>query len=165
MKQQYLEAGVIAGTHGVRGELKINVWADGPEFLTQFRTCYLDGRPVEIESVRVHKNQVLMKLHGVDDLGAASALRGRVVKINRADAGLAEGKVFVADLIGLPVFAGERQIGQIAEVINMPANDVYVVRGEKEYLIPAVSEFLEEVDVDEGFVRVRLIEGMAADEN
>jgi len=165
MKQQFLEAGVVAGTHGVRGEVKVNPWADGPEFLTLFHTCRLGGRPAEIESARVHKSQVLLKLRGVDDLTAAAALRGAVVTVDRDDAPLPPGKVFVADLIGLPVLADGREIGKIAEVLNMPANDVYVVRGEREYMIPAVSEFLEAVDVDGGFVRVRLLEGMASDEN
>lgn len=165
MKQQYLEAGVIVGTHGVRGEVKVDPWADGPAFLTRFSTCYLGGKPVAVESARVHKSQVLLKLRGVDDLPAAAALRGAVVKVDRNAAAAGEGRVFVADLIGLPVFAEGREIGKVAEVLSLPANDVYVVRGEREYLIPAVSEFLEEVDVDAGVVRVRLLEGMASDEN
>jgi 16S rRNA processing protein RimM len=165
MKERFLDAGEIVNTHGIRGEVKILPWADGPEFLTEFDVLYIDGKPVEVESSRVHKTMVLAKLHGVDDVNEAQKLRGKVVKIDRSDLELAEDAVFIADLIGLPVFSGDEEIGKVADVLTMPGNDVYVVRGAHEYMIPAVREFLEEVNVDEGFVRVKLIEGMRTDEN
>lgn len=165
MKEQLLEAGEVVGTHGVRGEVKIMPWADGPEFLLGFDVLYLDSAAYPVESARVHKTLVLAKLQGVDDVNAAQALRGKTVKIDRSSLELEEGAVFIADLIGLPVFAGGEEIGKVADVLTMPGNDVYVVRGEHEYMIPAVSEFLESVDVEAGAVRVRLIEGMRTDEN
>lgn len=165
MKEQLLEAGEVVNTHGVRGEVKINPWADSPEFLMNFDVLYLDEVPYTVESCRVHKSMVLAKLAGVDGVAAAQALRGKIVKIDRTGLELEEGTVFIADLIGLPVYADGAEIGKVAQVLSMPGNDVYVVRGAHEYMIPAVSEFLEEVNVDEGFVRVRLIEGMRTDEN
>ena len=165
MKERFLEAGEIVSTHGVRGEVKILPWADGPEFLTAFDVLYLGGRPVEVESARVHKTMVLVKLRGVDTVEEAQKLRGQVVKVDRSDLELEDGAVFIADLLGLPVFAGDQEIGKVADVLTMPGNDVYVVRGAHEYMIPAVGEFLEEVNVDQGFVRVKLIEGMRTDEN
>ena len=165
MKEQLLEAGEVVRTHGVRGEVKIMPWADGPEFLLGFDVFYLDGAAFQVESARVHKTLVLAKLRGVDDVNAAQTLRGKTVKIDRSSLELEEGAVFIADLIGLPVFAGGEEIGRVADVLTMPGNDVYVVRGEHEYMIPAVSEFLEAVDVEAGTVRVRLIEGMRTDEN
>lgn len=165
MKNRYLEAGEIVNTHGIRGEVKINPWADGPEFLLEFEELYLDGRPYEVESIRVHKSVVLAKLRGVDTVEEAQKLRGKVVSIDREDLELEEGAVFIADLIGLPVFAGDEEIGKLVDVLTMPGNDVYVVKGAHEYMIPAVGEFLEDVNVDEGFIRVKLIEGMRTDEN
>ena len=165
MKREFLEAGRVVNTHGIRGEIKISPWADGPSFLTRFRTLYLDGKPYEAESCRVHKEMVLAKLRGVDTVEAAQALRGKVVTVRHDEAEAPEGSVFIADLIGLPVEADGREIGRIEDVMKMPANDVYVVRGEHEYLIPAVSEFLEAVDLEAGVVRVRLIEGMESDED
>lgn len=165
MKERFLDAGEIVNTHGIRGEVKILPWADGPEFLTEFDILYIDGKPVEVEAARVHKTMVLAKLQGVDDVNEAQKLRGKVVRIDRSDLELEEGAVFIADLLGLPVFAGDEEIGKVADVLTMPGNDVYVVRGAHEYMIPAVGEFLEEVNVDEGFVRVKLIEGMRTDEN
>ena len=165
MKERFLEAGEIVSTHGVRGEVKILPWADGPEFLTEFDVLYLGGKPMEVESARVHKTLALVKFRDVDTVEEAQKLRGQVVKVDRSDLELEEGAVFIADLLGLPVFAGAEEIGKVADVLTMPGNDVYVIRGAHEYMIPAVREFLEEVNVDEGFVRVKLIEGMRTDEN
>ena len=165
MKKPFLEAGQVVGTHGVRGELRVLPWADGPAFLTGFGRLYLDGKPWEVEAARVHKTLALVKLRGVDSVEDAQRLRGAVVTVERDAAPLAEGQVFIADLLGLPVYADGAEIGKIADVLTMPANDVYVVRGDHEYMIPAVAQFLEEVNVDEGFVRVRLLEGMRTDAN
>ncbi len=161
MKKRFLEAGQIVSTHGVQGEVKILPWCDGPDFLGGFRQFYIEGKPYEVAHSRVHKNMLLCKLSGVDDMNAAQAMRDKVVSIDRQDAAIPEGRVFIADLIGLPVYSGDEQIGVLKDVYSGPANDVYIVKGEKEYMIPAVSEFLEKVDVDEGIIRVRLIEGMA----
>ena len=156
-----LQTGKIVSTHGTRGEVKILPWADSPEFLLGFEQLYIDGEPYRVAHARVHGTCVLCQFSGIDDINAAMALRNKVVSIDRAEASLPDGAVFVADLIGLRVLCGGHEIGTIADVLQPPANDVYVVRGEKEYMIPAVREFVEEVNVPAGFVRVRLIEGMA----
>ena len=156
-----LQTGKIVSTHGTRGEVKILPWADSPEFLLGFEQLYIDGEPYRVAHARVHGTCVLCQFSGIDDINAAMALRNKVVSIDRAEASLPDGAVFVADLIGLRVLCGECELGTIADVLQPPANDVYVVRGEKEYMIPAVREFVEEVNVPAGFVRVRLIEGMA----
>lgn len=162
MKQQYLQTGKIVSTHGVRGEVKLLPWADSPEFLLQFDTLWIGGRAYRVESSRVQKTCVLVKLAGIDTVEAASALRDQVVSIDRADAQLPQGSIFIADLLGLPVYDGETPIGRLTDVMSTPANDVYVVKGEdgQERLIPAVPEFVLERNVDEGYIRVRLIEGM-----
>ena len=165
MKKRFLEAGQIVSTHGVAGEVKILPWCDGPEFLRGFETLYIDGTAYGVESARVHKTMLLCKLRGVDDMNAAQALKNKVVCIDRNSADIPEGRVFISDLIGLPVIADGREIGTLKDVYTGPANDVYIVKGDRDYMIPAVSEFLEEVNVDGGFIRVRLIPGMASDES
>lgn len=165
MKKQFLEAGQIVSTHGVQGEVKILPWCDGPEFLKEFHTLYIDGKPYPVTQARVHKTMLLCKLEGVSDMNAAQAMKNKVVSIDRNSAQIAEGRVFIADLIGLPVFADGQEIGTLRDVYTGPANDVYVVKGEREYMIPAVSEFLEDVNVDEGYIKVRLLKGMALDES
>ena len=165
MKNQYLEAGVIVGTHGIRGEVKIMPWCDGPDFLKAFHTFYIEGTPYKVEAARVHKNMLLCKLQGVDDVSIAQTFKNKVVKIDRDSAPVAKGRVFIADLIGLPVYAEGEEIGTLKDVYSGPANDVYIVKGKREYMIPAVSEFLEDVNPDEGYIKVKLLEGMATDEN
>ena len=164
MKKQYLETGEIVGTVGLRGEVRVQPWADGPDFLLDFKTVYLDGEARAVESARVQKECVVLKLAGVDSVEQAALLRQKKISIDRADASLAPGTVFIADLIGLPVFCGDENLGRLAEVIPMPAGDVYVVRGEHEYMIPAVPAFVDPIAPDDTCIRVRLLEGMRSDE-
>lgn len=165
MEKQFLEAGQVVSTHGIQGEIKILPWADGPEFLLGFDTLCLNGRPYEVVSARVQKTCILVKLRGVDTPERAALLRGQTVTVDRSGLHLPEGAVFIADLLGCRVLDDEgSEIGTIRDVLSMPSSDVYVIQGEKRYMIPAVREFIREVNVAEGYVRVHLIEGMA-DEN
>lgn len=163
MKSQFLEAGQIVNTHGVQGEVKIVPWCDSPEFLCGFDTFYIDGAPVKVRAARVHKTSVLARLEGVDDVNDAMRLKNKVIHIDRSGVVLPEGRHFIADLIGLTVLDDDTgaALGTIAEVLTPPAHEVYVVQGEgKRYMIPAVDAFLRGTNVDEGWVRVNLIEGM-----
>jgi 16S rRNA processing protein RimM len=102
-----------------------------------------------------------MKLKGVDTVEDAQALRGAVLTIDRGGVELPEGRFFIADLIGLAVYEGERHIGTVYDVLKAPAHDVYVVRGEDgERMIPAVPAFVKEIEPERGIMRVELIEGM-----
>ena len=163
-KSQYIEAGQIVNTHGVRGEVKIFSWLDSPEYLKSFTTLYLQGgkRPVKVRAARVHKEFVIAALEGVEDVNAAMALKNEVVLIDRDDAALPEGTFFFSDLFGARVVsdAGE-ELGTLEDVLERPGNNVYVVRGgERERLIPAVPEFIVDTDVEHGVVTVHLIEGL-----
>ena len=166
MDKRFLEAGEVVGTHGIQGEVKILPWADGPEFLLGFKTLYLNGKPYAVRSSRVHKTCVLAKLEGVDTPEQATLLRKQVVTVDRTGVKLPDGAVFIADLIGCRALDDDgSEFGKITDVLTMPSSDVYVVKGEKTYMIPAVKAFVREVNVAEGFVRLHLIEGMATDEN
>lgn len=163
MKTPYLEAGKIVNTHGVAGEVKVVPWCDGPDFLLGFDTFYLDGKPVSVRSARVHKQSVLLSLEGVEDVNQAMRLKDKVLYIDRSQVQLPEGRHFLADLMGLEVRDADsgEVLGVIHDILTPPAHEVYVVRGGKaEHLIPAVDEFLVETNLEEGFIRVRLIEGM-----
>ena len=164
MKQQYLPAGKIVSTHGLRGDVKILPWADSPEFLLDFDTVYLAGKPYTVEDARVQKTCVLMKLEGIDTVEEAAKLRDQVVFIARDDIELEDGAMFIQDLLGLPVLTEDgAELGKLKEVISTGANDVFYVKGVHEYMIPAVPEFVLERNIDDGFIRVRLIEGMQTD--
>ena len=163
MKLEFLDAGEIVTTHGVRGEVKVLPWADGPDFLLDFDRFRIDGKEYRVEMCRVQKSCDLLKLKGVDDMDAAQALRGKVLQIYRCDA--PADTIFAAELIDLTVFADGNEIGKIVDVLDYPGNKVYVVRGEYEYMIPAVKAFVLSTDLDAGIMQVRLLEGMRTDEN
>lgn len=163
MKLQFLEAGEIVSTHGVRGEVKVYPWGDGPEFLTDFDRVRIDGKQYAVDTCRIQKTCNLLKLQGVDTVEAAQALRGKTVEVYREDA--PADTIYVAELIGVSVIADGETIGQIEDVLDYPGNKVYVVKGEYTYMIPAVSAFVLSTDLDAGIMQVRIIEGMRTDES
>ncbi len=162
-EQKMLEAGRLVTTHGIRGELKMQPWCDSAEFALEIKKLYMDGKPLDIISRRVHKNALLLCLAGVDTVEKAKFLVGKILYFKREDAPLPEDSYFIADLIGLRVFDNRTgaEIGKITDVLQRPANDVYVVsNGDREYLIPAVAEFIGEVDLNSKTMKVNTIEGM-----
>ena len=163
MKLKYIEAGEIVNTHGVRGEVKVLCWLDAPEMLCEFDRCRIGGRDYEMESVRVQKTCNLVKLGGIDTMEDAQKLRGKVLELYRED--IDDEVIFAAELVGVEVFADGVSIGTIRDVLDYPGNAVYVVRGEHEYMIPAVKQFILSTDMENNVMQVRLIEGMRTDEN
>ncbi len=160
-KKQYLEAGEIVNTHGVRGEVKILPWTDSAEFLLGFKTLYIEGQSYRVRSSRVHKGCLIAELDGVADVNAAMTLKGRIVCFDRRDAKLPKGRFFLADIIGAKVVdESGAEIGTLTDVIENPTQNIYVVRGETEHLIPAVPEFILNTDSENGILTVHLIEGM-----
>lgn len=168
MKLETIQVGRIVNAHGIRGEVRVQPRDGDPQFLTGFRTFYLEGEPVTPTSNHVHKSFVLLKLPGVDDMDAALALKGKDLYIRREDAKLPEGEWFDDELLGLRVFDGSTgaELGELAAVDPYPAHKVYTVRGKREYLIPAVpGAFIQSIDMDANRMEVRVWEGMATDEN
>ena len=163
MKLQFVVAGEIVTTHGIKGEVKVMCWLDDPEMLCDFDRCQIDGRDFEIEQCRVQKTCNLVKLSGVDTMDDAQAMRGKKIMLYRED--IDPDVIFAAELIGVEVFADGEKIGQIREVLDYPGNSVYVVKGKHEYMIPAVKAFILNTDVDSNRMDVKLIEGMRSDEN
>lgn len=159
--KEFLDCGQIVNTHGIRGEMRIVPWADSPDFLRGFDTLYVDGAPRKVVSARVHKGSVIARLDGVDTVEEAMRLKGKTVQIRRADAKLPEGAFFLADIIGLDVVDEDGQkLGVLKEVLSPSIQQVYVVAGEREILIPAVPQFILETNIEGGYIKVRLIEGM-----
>jgi 16S rRNA processing protein RimM len=163
MNKNLLTTGQIVNTHGLRGHVKVMPWADDPADLLDFDRFFIDGREYEVERSSQQKSMILLKLKGVDSIEDAAKLRNKEVSIAREDVELEDGVVFIADLIGLPVVADGVEIGKITEVLTLPGNDVYVVKGAHEYMIPAVQEYVEPLNIEDGCVKVTLIEGMQTD--
>lgn len=171
MKKQFLETGKIVGTHGIKGEVRIDPWCDSPEFLCCFKRLYLDESGetfVDVKS-RPHKNITLTKIKGVDTIEDAERLRGKIVYINRNDIELEEGVNFVQDLIGLEIRDADNGTvyGKLTDVIYTGANDVYEITDDngKKYLAPVIDEVIVETNVDEGYVLIHAMKGLFDDEN
>ncbi len=163
MKLQFIEAGQIVTTHGVRGEVKVLPWGDSPEFLKGFHRVRIGGNEYKVESCRSQKSCNLLKLKGVDSMEAGEALRGKTVEVYRQDAD--PELIFAAELMGMRVMCGDQELGEITDVLDYPGNMVYVVSGEHEYMIPAVKQFVLSTDLDSNVMQVAVIEGMRSDED
>ena len=163
MRLQFVEAGEIVTTHGVKGEVKVLPWVDGPDVLCEFDRCRIDGKEYKIESCRIQKTCNLVKLSGIDAMEAAQAMRGKTMELYRED--IDDEVIFAAELIGMAVFCDGKEIGKIRDVLDYPGNSVYVVKGEYEYMIPAVSAFILSTDMEKNEMQVRIIEGMRSDED
>jgi len=161
MTNELLECGKIVNTHGIKGEVKIIPWADSAEFLCELDTLYIDGKPMAVRNARPHKGNAIVLLEGVDDMNTAMLLKNKVVYLHRDDVELEEGAFFQADLIGLDVVDENGvKLGVLDDILSPSLQDVYVVKGEREIMIPVVPEFILETNLEEGYIKVRLIEGM-----
>ena len=163
MKLEFIEAGEIVTTHGIRGEVKVLPWMDGPEILCEFDRCRIGGVEYTIESCRIQKTCNLVKLSGIDTMEAAQAMRGKTIELYRED--IDDEVIFAAELLGVEVFCQGEKIGKIVDVLDYPGNKVYVVKGRYEYMIPAVKAFILDTNMEENTMAVKLIEGMRSDEN
>jgi 16S rRNA processing protein RimM len=167
MENRLIEAGRVVNTHGIRGELKIEPWCDDPGLFLNIKKINIGNNEHRIKSARIHKNSVLVMIDGISSIDEAGPLIRETVYIERAEIKLDKSQYFIKDLIGLDVVNHEdsEPLGKLADVLKLPANDVYVVRGDKEYMVPAVKEFIREIDMESRVMRVFLIPGMCVAEN
>lgn len=163
-----IEIGEVVNTHGVRGEIKLNPWTDSLEDLTDIVTFYLKNGDSAItlyaDSVRIHKNCAIIKFENVDDMQTAETFRGRTLYVKKEE-NLPEGRYYIADLIGLSVVTEEGPFGILSDVFQTGANDVYEVKrkGEKPAYIPAIKDVIQEVNIPEGYMKVKIPEGLLDD--
>ena len=168
MKKEFISVGTIVNAHGIRGEVKLNPVGFDPEFLAEFDRFIIGGKETEVLHARVHKSVVLLTLPGVNDMDAALALKGKTVTICRDDVEVPEGYYFDEEIEGMTVIdcATDEVVGKVKRVLTYPAHKIYEVKGQREYLIPAVpGVFIESVDLDAETVRVHMMKGLATDEN
>jgi len=166
----YLAVGQIVGAHGLNGELKVEAYSDFPERFAPGATLYLgeDLEKVQVATVRPHKTNLLVNLEEIGDRNEAEDVRGLWLYVPEADAAeLEEGQYWIHDIIGLQVVTVDgMQIGKITDIMVTGANDVYVVRpagdfnGGRDVLLPAIADVVEQVDLQNGLMIVRLLEGL-----
>ena len=161
MKEQFLEAGSIVNTHGVRGEVKIEPWTDTPAFFRKLPRLFIRGQAYRVRGCRLQGAFVLVSLEGIDTLDAALPFKGETVYMDRDDVHLEKGRYFLSDLIGMKVVSEQGElIGELTEVLERPAQNIYVVQGEREILLPAVPEFILQTDFERGQMTVHLMDGL-----
>ena len=166
-----LEVGVITGTHGLRGDLKIRTLPTGDLALPGARTVYLmDGKglPARYDAIRSspHKQYIVLRLSGLENVNAVQGLIGSSVWMAKSDLpDLEEDQFFWSDLEGLDVVDQKQgEIGKIVGMFSTPAHDILEVDGSAgEVLVPAVEPFLVELDLDSKTLYVNLPEGLIAE--
>lgn len=167
--KKYLEIGKVTGTRGLKGELRVEPWCDSPDILAGLKKIYINDRALNILSARVQKSMVIMTLEGINDIDEAEKLRNTIINIDRNDLKLEKGQYFIQDLIGLKVIDADNDnlYGKITDVLKTGANDVYQVTGEnnKNYLVPVIQDVVLEVNIAEGYVKIRPLKGIFEDED
>jgi 16S rRNA processing protein RimM len=159
--------GEIATTHGFGGWLKLNPYNLESPLLSALSEVILvkDGArtAVEVESIRPHRQQILLKLRGIDDIESARPwVRSTLAVPEESLAAPAPGEYYHYQVIGLEVFdTNGARIGILKQIWSTPGSELYVVAGvDKEHLIPAVKEIISEVDLAAGRMIVDLPAGL-----
>lgn len=167
--EDLLRVGVIANTHGIKGEVKVFPTTDDPQRFKDLKQAIIDnGREkvdVNIQSVRFFKNMVIVKFKGIDNINDVEKYKGKDLLVTRENAvPLEEGEFYIADLIDLDVFDEDgKKLGVLYDVMQTGANDVYVVKNEstgKEILLPAIDECILDINLEEKKILVHVMEGL-----
>lgn len=166
--QKYFEVGQIVNTFGVKGMLKVKPFTDDANRFEELKKVYICKKEkleeVEIEEVKYHKDMVLLKVKGIDDMSEAEKVKGLYLKIDRKNAKkLPKDTYFIADLLGLEVYSDrEELLGKVDDIFRTGANDVYVVKDEKgkQLLLPGISEVIKEIDLEKEKIIVHLLKGL-----
>lgn len=155
----YIKVGDVVNTHGIIGELKII--RTGAEEFNRDINYFIEKTKVIIEKSRFHKNSFIVKLKNYDNINDVIKFKGKSIYISDEDLIDLEDEYYYIDLIGMDVFENDKLIGKLINIDSYKANDVYTVRAEdRDILIPAVDEFILNIDVENNKIDVKLIEGM-----
>lgn len=168
MKQEYFEIGQIVNHFGIKGMVKVNPFTDDISQFEKLKSILLvkDGKlsEVEIEETKYSKNQVLLKLKGIDTVEEAEKYRGCYLKIARSNSKkLPKDTYFIADLLGLTVYTDENiLLGKVEDIYNSGANDIYVIKLEdgKQILLPGTKEVIKQIDLEQERITVHIIKGL-----
>lgn len=163
-----LEVGQIVNTFGIKGFVKVNPWVNDVTRFEKLKKVYIkirnEHKELEIEEVKYHKNQVLLKFKGIDTIEQAEIIRNAIIEIDRENAiPLEKGEYFIADLLDSEVFTEEgEKLGILDDIYNTGSKDIYVVKNElgKTILLPGINDVIKEVDVENKKIIVHLLKGL-----
>jgi 16S rRNA processing protein RimM len=168
MMEKMLKVGILSSTHGVHGEMKVFPTTDDVRRFKKLKEVLLEKGseylPLEIEGVKFFKQFVIIKFKGYDSINDIEKYKGMSLFVTRENAvPLKKDEYFMADLIGLKVEDDAGQaLGELTDVLQTGANDVYVIRCEEggELLLPAIKQCILDVDVEDGVMKVHVLEGL-----
>lgn len=167
--QEYFEIGQVVNTSGLKGVVKANLFTDDITKIEEFDKVIIEKnnkqKEYEIQEVKYHKNQALIKFKEIDNIDEAEKLRNSYIKVHRDDEPeLPEDTYYIVDLIGLEVFSDdERRLGTLKDVYPIPSgeHDIYVVdTGDKEILLPAIGDVIINIDIVSKKMIVHLLPGL-----
>jgi len=165
--EEYIEIGQIVNTYGIKGYLKIVAFTDNLERFDDLKSIFIDVKGTleekKIADVKYHKNLVLILLDNVYNINDVEKYKGYYIKINKKDrVKLPEDSYFISDLIGVEVWTDEECLGNLEDIFSTKSNDVYVVKNKdgKQILLPAISEVIKKVDLENRKITVNLLEGL-----
>lgn len=165
--QDYFRVGVIANTHGIRGEVKVFPTTEDPQRFKGMKEILLDtGKEkleLEVASVKFFKNLVILKFKGIDNINDIEKYKGMDLLVTRENAiPLEEGEYYIADIIGAKVVTEDGEdFGVLKDVLTTGANDVYVVEHEgKEVLLPVIPDCVLARDMEQKIVTIHVMKGL-----
>lgn len=168
MKQEYFEIGQIVNTFGIKGFVKVKPFTDDLERFEELESIYIvknkELKEFNIEQIKYHKNLVLIKFKGIDDINMAEKYKNCYIKIKRENARkLPQNTYFIADLIGIKVYDENGNfLGRVDDIYNNKIHDIYVIKDDlgKQILLPSIKEVIKQVDIDNDKIVVHLIDGL-----
>ena len=168
MKQEYFEIGQIVNTFGIKGFVKVKPFTDDLERFEELESIYIvknkEFKEFNIEQIKYHKNLVLIKFKGIDDINIAEKYKNCYIKIKRENARkLPQNTYFIADLIGIKVYDEKGNfLGRVDDIYNNKIHDIYVIKDDlgKQILLPSIKEVIKQVDIDNDKIVVHLIDGL-----
>lgn len=161
IKMELIEIGQIVNTHGIKGEIKLNPWTDDIYDILELDVLYKkDGTALHIDHARIHKNTVILKFREITDMNTAEKMRNTVLFTEKVP--LPEGRYYIKDLIGLTAVTADGELGELTDVFNTGANDIYEIRkkdGRKLYL-PVIEGVIGDVNLEAKTILVTVPDGL-----
>ena len=165
---KYLEIGQIVNTFGIKGMVKVKTFTDDNKRFDRLEKVYIKNKEklkeYQIEEVKYHKDMILIKFRGIENPEQANLLRNSYLMIDREEEKpLEEGTYYIVDMIGMDVYTDEgEKLGNIEDIFNTGSNDIYVVKSElgKQILLPAISDVVKNIDMENKKMVVHLISGL-----
>ena len=163
-KMQRIKLGKITSPVGIKGEIRVYPYLDQARFSDIEKVCIENSQPAAIEKLRIDKNMLVIKLEDVNDRNASEMLRGKELYLPLGEKlDLGEDNYLIEDLIGLTVKSESGEVlGKIKDVISRTVQDLYEIErlDGKSFLLPAVKEFIKNIDLEKQTMTVRLPEGI-----